>query len=471
MPSYPAPAGCPSLDQALAPYVQAEGLPFADILSPAEVQRALDEEGVDFGTTPGSVYTPALVLWAFLSQVLAKDKSCRAAVLRVLVLLVGLSREPCSADTGAYCRARNKLPIPFVRRLTLQVAQEMEQRVPAFWQWHGRPVFLADGTHVSMPDTEANQQAYPQPPTQKPGLGFPLARLVVLLSLSTAMVHGLALGRYQGKETGEPALFRTLLDQLPAGGIVLADRYYCSYFLLALLRDRGVDAVLRLHHCRKYDFRRGRRLGSGDHVVVWAKPARPDWMSAEDYATFPDSIEVREVRTAVTQPGFRVKSLVVVTTLVDAEVYTKDDLTDLYHDRWHVELDIRAIKVSLGMEVLRCLTPEMVEKEIWMHLLAYNLVRKVAAQAAQEAGCTPREISFTAAAQAVKAARDRLTFAAATEAAQLGQALLQALGGERVGDRPNRCEPRARKRRPKSQKNLTKPRAEARAKLLGGQRA
>lgn len=225
MPSYPTPTRCPDLDRALAPFVQADGLPFADLLPAAEIQQALDEEGVDFGDTSRSVYTPAVVLWAFLAQVLAKDKSCRATVLRVLVLLVALGREPCSSDTGPYCRARAKLPVPFVRRLTLHVARALEERVPAEWRWKGRDVYLADGTHVSMPDTEANQQAYPQPSTQKPGLGFPLARLVLLLSLATALVHGLAVGPYQGKQTGEPALLRTLLAQLAPGSVVLADRY------------------------------------------------------------------------------------------------------------------------------------------------------------------------------------------------------------------------------------------------------
>ena len=240
--------------------------------------------------------------------------------------------------------------------------------------------------------------------------------------------------------------------------------------MLALLLAHGLDGVLRLHHGRKQDFRRGRRLGTDDHVVVWNKPARPKWMSVEEYATFPDTLEVREVRTVVTTPGFRVESLVVVTTLLDATAYPKDDITDLYHERWQVELDIRAIKVSLGMEVLRCQTPAMVEKELWMHLLAYNLVRKVAAQAALEKGCSPRQISFTAAAQAVRASRDRLTFSEGPQALALGRALLQALGAEQVGDRPDRCEPRALKRRPKSQKHLTQPRAEARAALLRGKK-
>lgn len=463
---YPSSSRTTSFRATLAPFLQDEGLPFADVLTAEDVQEACDAEGVSFGRAQRSVFTPALVLWTFLSQVLGPDKSCRAAVLRVLVLLVALERGPCSTDTAAYCRARAKMPAAVLRRLARQVGARLEDAVPSRWLWQGQHVYVVDGATVSMPDTPANQKAYPQPPAQKPGLGFPLIRLVVLLSLATALLHDLAFGPYQGKATGEPALFRTLLERLPKGSILLADRYYCSYFLIALLQASGVNVVFRLHQRRGVDFRRGRRLGANDHLVVWHKPPRPEWMEPEVYAALPATLTVREMRTQVRRPGYRVRELTVVTTLCDTELYSKDAVLDLYHERWHVELDIRSIKVALGMEPLRCLSPFMVEKELWAYGLGYNLVRKVSCQAALARGLHPREISFTATQQAVLEAWQQLTLSSAAQRLVLGRELLAALGKEKVGDRPGRCEPRAVKRRPKPHKLLNKPRAEARAELM-----
>jgi hypothetical protein len=463
---YTPPSSGRSFEAALAPFLSDDGLPFADVLPAEQVRAACAAEGVRFGSSARSVYNPAVILWAFLSQVLGADRSCRAAALRVLVLVVVLQRGPCSADTGMYCRARAKLPVVLLRRLTYQVADQMEQAVPAPWLWQGRHVHLIDGTTVSAPDTPENQAAYPQPPTQQPGLGFPMIRLVVLLSLATALVSGLALGRYEGKETGETALFRTLLERLPPGSVVLADRHYCSYFMVALLRQRGVDLVFRLHQARVVDFRRGRRLGPDDHIVVWRRPVRPPWMDEETYATMPKTLRVREARTQVTIPGFRVQELVVVTTLLDHRQYRRAAITDLYHERWHVELDIRGIKATLQMETLRCLTPFMVEKEIWATFLGYNLVRKVSCQAALLAKKHPRQLSFTATLQAVRGGWENRTHAGPLGRQALGVALLAALAKEEVGDRPERCEPRAVKRRPKNQALLMVPRAQARAALL-----
>jgi hypothetical protein len=466
VPFYPPSSPTTSFQAALAPFLQDQGLPFAEILTAQDIQQACAAEGVCFGSAARSIFTPALVIWAFLSQVLSKDKSCRAAVLRILVVLVALERGPCALDTAAYCRARAKIPAALLRRLALQVGQQLEAAVPARWLWQGRHVFLADGTTTSLPDTPENQQAYPQPPAQKPGLGFPLIRMVVLLSLATAALQALAFGRYEGKETGEPALFRALLEQIPEGSIILADRYYCSYFLIALLQQSGVDVVFRIHQCRKYDFARGRRLGEDDHVVTWHKPQRPEWLDAEVYAALPASLTVREMRMQVRRPGYRVRELVVATTLCDASRYSKEEVMDLYHERWHVELDIRAIKAALGMEPLRCLTPFMVEKELWTYWLGYNLVRKVSAGAALEQGLHPRQISFTATKQALVESWQEMTLGTSRQRQALAQALLQALGREEVGDRPGRCEPRAVKRRPKPHRLLMKPRLEARAELL-----
>ena len=469
MPFYPPSSSCRSFEAALAPFVTDEGLPFANVLPAEHIEQVCRDEGISFGRSSRSVYNAAVTLWTFLSQVLSgEQRSCRAAALRVLTLSITLGRGPCSADTGMYCRARAKLTVPFLRRLTYEVADQLQLAVPRRWLWLGRHVYLADGATVTLPDTPENQAAYPQPPGQKPGLGFPMIRMVVLLSLATGLLHGLALGPYEGKETGETALLRQLFERLRRGSVLLADRFYCSYFMVVLLREHGVDVVFRLHHRRHADFRRGRRLGANDHIVEWQRPERPDWMDEETYERMPRTLEVREMRTQVEIQGYRPDEVVAVTTLLDADKFSRDAVLDLYHERWHVELDIRAIKSTLKMETLRCLTPAMVEKEIWTTFLGYNLVRKVSCQAALLEGVHPRGISFTATLDAVRSGWVNLTHGSAALRGELGKALLVALGQERVGDRPGRCEPRAVKRRPKKQKLLTVPRAEAKAALLRG---
>lgn len=466
MSSYLSPGCCLSFEQALAPFHHDQGLPFAQVLPAAVVEQAFADEGIAFGATKNSVFTPALTLWAFLSQVVEDDKSCRAAVARVLALRVAAGQAPCSEDTAAYCRARAKLAAPVLKRLAVEAGRNLERHLPKDWLWHGKPVTLVDGTTMILPDTPENQEAFPQLSSQEPGSGFPIIRLVVLLSLASACLLGMALAPYEGKETGETALLRKLLDELNAGDVLLADRYYCTYWLVALAQARGVDVVFRMHHLRDYDFRRGQRLGPDDHVVSWHRPQRPQWMDAATYATMPPTLTVRELRVDITTPGCRTPAIVVVTTLTDAATYSKEDIADLYHDRWHVEPDIRAIKQSLQMDHLRCRTPFMVEKEIWIHFLGYNLTRKTSSQAALLQEVHPREVSFTATKQTVNATRSQLTQASPAERVRQGGLLLREVGKERVGNRPDRWEPRVVKRRPKQYKHLREPRAQARARLL-----
>ena len=362
----------------LSSFLQREGLPFSEILSAERIHQVFDEAGASFaeGETH-AVYTPVVTLWAFLSQVLfkAEQRSCLAAVSRVMTFLVAIGEKACAKNSGAYCRARAKIPTAVIRQLTTDSAATAEAKLPEEWLWQGRHVKLVDGFTVSMPDTPENQFEYPQPPAQQPGIGFPLARCVILLSLATAMAADLEIGPYSGKETGETALLRKLLGRLESGDILLADCYYCSYFMICLLQELGVDFVVRLHQCRATDFRRGERLGTGDHVVTWIRPPQPKWMDDETYARMPESIAVREVQVHVKQPGFRIASFVVVTTLTDAGTYTAEEIGDLFRKRWLVELDIRALKSTLGIDVLRCQTPETARKEIWVALLAYNLIR------------------------------------------------------------------------------------------------
>jgi hypothetical protein len=454
----------------LASFQQRDGLPFAGVLSESQIATAFTEEGSLFAQAEEDVYTPAVTLWAFLSQVLFKheQRSCLAAVSRVVVLLVALRRPRPSDNTGDYCRARAKLPERVIQRLALDTAARLEQQVPTDWLWHGRHVKLVDGTTTIAADTPANQRIWPQQPQQAAGLGFPILRIVVLWSLATAMVSGMAMGPYAGKETSELALFRRLLGQLAAGDILLADRYYCSYFQIALLQELGVDFVTRLHQQRTADFRRGQSLGKHDHLVTWPRPARPTWMDQETYDRMPTSLTLREVQVQVQEPGFRVESLVVVTTLIDATQYSRDDIAQLYRRRWMIELDIRAIKESLGLEFLRCKSPEMVRKELWSGLLAYNLIRQTMAQSALQHGVSPRQLSFTAAMQKLAATWCLLPLANDSLEGLLVATQLEHLAGHEVGHRPNRIEPRAVKRRPKPHALLTVPRQDARAALLTG---
>jgi Transposase DDE domain len=471
MPIYASSGSAATFQTLLDSFACAPGLPFQDVLTAERIETIAAEEHIDFGSAPDEVYSVPVTLWAFLAQVLSKEKSCVAAVARVLVLRLALGLPPCAAETGAYCKARAKLSEPFLQRVCYDVAEQVEGQAPTAWLWKDRHVFVGDGSTVSMPDTRANQEAYPHPRTQKRGLGFPILRVVVLLALATGVLSGAAFGPYVGKNQGEPALLRTLLARLRPGDILLGDRYYGSYWLIALAQQLGIDVVFRQHQRRASDFRRGRHLGPQDHVVVWTKPKRPDWLDEATYEALPETLTVRELRVHVAVRGYRTQDVTVVTTLADAQAYPKDDVADLYRARWHIELDLRSIKTHMQMDILRCKTPAMVRKEIWAHFLAYNLTRRVLAAAAQERGVRPRYLSFLGAVQTLNEFRWLLVTAAAEARGVYVRVLWVAIASHGVGDRPERCEPRAVKRRPKPLRYLNEPRAAARAKLLNGRGA
>ena len=445
-------------------WCRAQTLPFTDVLSAERVEALLDDEGVEFRH---SMFTPATTLWTFLGQVFNPDHSCREAVARLIAFLVGQGQRPCAAGTGAYCEARQRLPEPLLARLVRDSGDQLHARVSAqSLQIAGRAVYVVDGTTVSMPDTPANQKAYPQARTQRRGVGFPIARLVALFSLASGAVLDMAVGPYRGKGTSELSLFRQLLARLQPESVLLGDRYFCNYWMLASLLSRDVQGVFRLHQLRPVDFRRGRRLGRDDRLVVWRRPARPEWMSAAEYEELLDELVVREVRVRVQQRGFRVRELIVATTLLDPQEATAGELARLFRARWQAELHLRSLKVVLGMDVLRCKSPEMVRKELWMHLLAYNLVRELMSQAAEHVGVEPHELSFKGALQTMNRFQKLLTLTSANRWPTLFDELLRAVGRHRVANRPNRYEPRAIKRRPKPHDLLTVPRDVARRRLL-----
>lgn len=399
-------------------------------------------------------FPPTETLSMFLAQALSADRSCQKAVDEAAVRRVAVGLGACSTHTGAYCRARARLPAEMVCTLARYTGQWITAHAPQPWRWRGRPVRLVDGTTVVMPDTPANQAQYPQSRSQKPGLGFPLCRLVGMMCLGSGAVLDAAMGPYRGKGGDERSLLRSILDTLERGDLLLGDAYFATYFLLCALVDRGIDAVFEQNGSRQLttDFRRGQRLGQRDHLIALQKPVlKPDWMSQADYEQAPDTLTVRELR---------IGGKTLVTTLLDPKQTSKSDLKLLYRSRWHVELDLRNIKTTLEMERLSCLSPEMAIKEIWVYLLAYNLIRLMMAQAAQLAGCLPRQLSFKHTVQLWIAWEHHRPCTGNDDTLR---ALFVLIAQQRVGDRPGRIEPRAVKRRPKPYPLLTKPRACARA--------
>lgn len=406
----------------------------------------------------GWIYSPAVTVWVFLSQCLSPDHSCRDAVARLAAWRAVQGLSPCSSDTGAYCTARDAVPEAACRELVRHSGRELEAQAPREWFWRGRRVRVVDGTTITMPDTPENQTEYPQAKTQIPGCGLPISRVLVVFSLAVGTVIEAAMGPYQGKQTGENSLFRTLHSALWEGDVVLADRCFSGWFDLALLTQRGVDVVVRKHQLRASDFRTGKRLGKDDHVVRLGKPQRPEWLSAERYEALPAELELREVRVHVKQRGFRSQRLVVVTTLVEPEDFPAHEIAELYRRRWQAELHLRSLKVVLQMDHLRCKTPHRVRNEFYMHLLAYNLVRRVMALAAAEAKVPPWQISFKGALQTLNNFLPWLSSCVPLDAGC--QTLIECLVAHRVGNRPDRFEPRRIKRRPKSQALLQRPRHE-----------
>jgi hypothetical protein len=464
--------------------MQSDELPLADVVDGELFQQAFDEHAVDFGDDEDAVYTPAITLWALISQVFFAEtqRSCKAAVMRVAALWATLGKSVCDTNTGAYCRARLKIPFEVIRDITRQAALAAEGQIShddidddeevnlsprvvaeVRAQSQGDRVLLVDGFVITAADTPENQAEYPQKPSQEEGLGFPLLRCVTLTSLFTGLLFDLASGPYSGKETGETALMRKLLDVLQAGDKLVADCHYCTYWMVAACRARDVHIVMKNHHKRDDHPTGAVRLCKGERLVTWTRPPRPDWMSVGEYEQQPETISIRLVDVNVKQKGFRPDKFTVATTLVDEAEVAGDWIRSVYESRWLVELDIRAVKCSLNMDILRAKTPPMVRTELWSCLLAYNLIRLKMLQSCAPSGRDPRSLSFTTTLQLL--ATNWLLCAVigvSEEMATLGQ---QAAGSERVGHRGGRVEPRVNKRRPKVLALMTKPRRQLQAEL------
>jgi hypothetical protein len=447
-------------------FLKEGGLPFADVLTADGLREALGEVKAAWNDR---IYTPLTTLWVFLVQVLNADHSCRAAVARLVADRAARGLPPCSSETGAYCQARQRLPEGFFAAVARLVGRNLDARVDRRWLWKGRRVCLFDGSTVSVPDTPANRREYPLAYNQVPGTSFAPARIGAIISLSCGAILDLGACRYAGKGQGEVSLLRRLWDVLRPGDVLLGDRLMSGWVGMHLLKQRGVDTVSRLSAHRRADFRKGTRLGKDDHLVVWKKPTSIRSVDRKAYNALPGSITVREVRFRVEQPGFRTRSVVVVTTILDPGQASAEELASLYRARWNNELDLRSIKVTLQMDVLRCKTPELVRKEIWAHVLAYNLIRTVMAQAAAGEDVPPRSISFKAALQVLEAFRPLIAVRAHRgegDLAALYERLLRAIAVHRVADRPDRFEPRMVRKGPRGYEELKRPRKEIKLQML-----
>lgn len=403
------------------------------------------------------VYGPLRTLMLFIEQVLSADHSCQDAVARGVSARVALGEPACSLNSGPYCRARQRLALALIEQVAREVAARACAKQCARWLWRGRHVKLIDGASVSMPDTLDNQRHFPQNREQKRGLGFPLARVVAVISLSCGAVLEWACSACEGKATGETALLWGLVEELSPGDIVVADRCYAGYFMIARLLSRGVDVVIRQHQRRRSDFRCGKRLGVRDHVVSWTRPKRPAWMDEPTYEHMPQTLCIREVR---------VGGWTIVSSLLDARAVSKKDLLTLYRSRWQVELDLRSIKAVMQMDILRCKSAAMVRKEIAAHLLAYNLVRAVMTQAASHTTLSPQQLSFKGALQLLRAFEQNLRHRPPQRVSIQHAWLLAAIARMRLPHRPDRVEPRAIKRRPAKYTFLSEPRTLVRERLI-----
>ena len=400
------------------------------------------------------LFPPKETLAMFIGQVMSADRSCQNAVNQAAIQRLSEGLPDCSSHTGAYCKARQRLPIEIMSTLSCCAGNKIASSSPKGWRWQGREVVLVDGTTISMPDTAENQSLFPQPASQAPGLGFPQCRMVGLVCLASGAVLNAALGPCKGKGSDEQSLLRSLLPTLQSGNLLLGDAFYATYFLLCALQAQGVDGVFEQHGARRTDFRRGHSLGKRDHLIKLNKPEKkPDWMSQEDFDQAPNSLTVRELRAG---------GKVLVTTLLCPKETRKNALKKLYKSRWHVELDLRNIKTTLGMHIVSCHTPEMVKKEIWTYLLAYNLIRLIMAQAALLAGVVPRQLSFKHTLQLWIA---WVNYIPEQSGIEKKETFFILVAQQRVGKRNGRIEPRAVKRRPKPFPLLTKPREEAREQV------
>jgi Transposase DDE domain/Insertion element 4 transposase N-terminal len=441
-------------------FMQSLGLPFQELLPESEIQKIIDELQIKYRCR---LFDPFVTLWAFISQVLDVDKSCHNAVSRVIAAFANESVEVPSTDTSAYCQARARLPEKLLEQLFGRMAQSLEEKLTTEDLWCGRNVLVIDGSTVSMPDTVENQKAYPQPTNQKPGCGFPIAKIGVIFSLVTGAAVALCI---EVLNTHDIKLARKLYQFLHPLDILLGDRAFCAYADLVAIKKLDCDAVFRKHQSRTTSMRQGKIVGDCDKLVTWYRPKIcPKGLSPDEWVALPPTLIVREIFYYVVIPGFRTQQVSLITTLLDTTTYSTLEIVRLYGQRWDVELNLRHLKTTLGMDVLRCKTPSMVRKEIYVYLLAYNLLRSLMWSSGTTYGTLPLRLSLQATRHHLINFMTQLLAATDAKAERIYRTLLKVIAHKAVLERPGRSEPRVRKRRPKAYPLMTKPRHELRKQL------
>jgi len=395
------------------------------------------------------IYTPAQTLSMFVSQAINQDGSCQNIVDN---LALNRDKDICISTSG-YCKARTRLSLIAISNITKDIAQQDEERVDSRWKFRGRNVYLVDGTTIAMADTKANQKAYPQPSFQKKGLGFPICRLVGIISLITGSIIDVNIGTYGGKGTGERMLFLDMLHNFKKGDIILADALYSTYSFISFAIKKGIDIVFVQNGCRakKADFTKGEILGKNDHIITLKKPKdKPDWMSDEEAKNLSKELRIREIKTG---------NKILITTMLSKKITSAKTIKQLYKERWHIEVDFRNIKITLDLETFKCKSPEMVEKEMWTHFLAYNIIRSLMLDSALYNMMLPRQISFKNSLQ--------LYLHYLKNSTQIDyEKLLRLISKKVIGNRGGRIEQRAIKKRSNAYPLLMKPRAIAKAEVL-----
>lgn len=402
------------------------------------------------------IYTPLKTLFIFIKQVLHPDKSCKNAVADHVAEQLITEGKIVSTNTGSYSDARQRLPEQIISELVKETGKLSAKKALIDWKVFGRSLKGVDGSSIIMPDTKENQKIFPQQKGQKKGLGFPIARIVVVMSLTVGTVLAYAIGAFTGKGTGESSLLRSIFDCIEQDDILLGDRYYPSFFLIADVIAKGADGIFRGQAQRNYDFRKGKFLGKSDHVVEWNKPQRPEWMTQEVYDAYPSQMSVRE---------FKVNGKVYVTTLLEHKKYHKKELAKIYEIRWQLEINLKSIKETMSMDMLSCKTPEMVRKEIGIHFLAYNFIRIIMAEACAKHDAIPNQVSFKGTVQLLNKFMPHFINSNSKKNQMMYAGLLKNIVKNKVGNRPGRIEPRRVKRRPKPFDTLNRPRFIEKTKL------
>ncbi|MHC5722980.1 IS4 family transposase [Nostoc sp.] len=441
-------------------FSQSLGLPFKELLPESLIKQTISDLKIKYKKR---LFDPTITLWAFLSQILDSDKSCHNAVSKIIAHLAEEDVEIPSTDTSAYCQARLRLPENLLEKLFYSSAKSLEEKVTTEHSWCGRNVLVIDGSTVSMPDTVENQKEYPQPSSQKPGCGFPMAKIGVIFSLVAGVAIALCL---DVMNTHDIKLARRLYSFLKPNDVLLGDRAFCAYADMVTIKKLDCDAVFRKHQSRTTTMRKGKIVGDCDKLVTWYKPRScPKGLSKDEFDALPPSITVREIYYYIVIPGFRTQRVSLITTLLEKATYSTLAIVGLYGQRWDVELDLRHLKTTLGMDILRCKTPSMVRKEIYVFLLAYNLLRSLMWDAGTTYTTPPLRLSLQGTRQHLINFIPKLLAATSTKRLRIYRTLLKVIAHKAVPDRPARNEPRVRKRRPKIYPLMTKPRHELRKQL------